>query len=105
MARHPTLATFLVMAIVVNIAMISFSSTFWLLRATNAASNVACPLAVPDRQTPGIRAGNYQTEGAPGQFSSGEGQLVADRAAPGQARPTSPSSPTAAVACDRPTIR
>lgn len=69
--RHPMLATFLVMAIVVNIAMIIFSSTFWLVRATNAASNVACPWPYPTAKTWDPR-GDYQAEGAPGPFTSGK---------------------------------
>ena len=69
--RHPALANFLVMAIVVNIAMISFSSTFWLVRATNAASNVACPWPYPTAKTWDPR-GDYQAEGAPGPFTSGK---------------------------------
>ncbi|BBZ38860.1 hypothetical protein MCNS_19230 [Mycobacterium conspicuum] len=70
-ARHPKLATFLVMAIVLNIAMISFSSAFWLVRATGAASTVACPWPYPQAKTWDPR-GYYQAQGAPGPFTAGE---------------------------------
>ncbi|WP_082279412.1 spirocyclase AveC family protein [Mycobacterium colombiense] len=70
-ARRPTLATFLVMAIVVNIAMITFSSAFWLVRATGAASTVACPWPYPQAKTWDPR-GYYQSQGAPGPFTAGK---------------------------------
>lgn len=70
-ARHPKLATFLVMAIVLNIAMISFSSAFWLVRATGAASTVACPWPYPQAKTWDPR-GYYQAQGAPGPFTAGK---------------------------------
>jgi uncharacterized protein DUF5135 len=70
-ARHPALATFLVMAVVLNIAMISFSSTFWLVRATGAASTVACPWPYPQAKTWDPR-GYYQSQGAAGPFTAGK---------------------------------
>lgn len=70
-ARRPKLATFLVMAVVLNIAMISFSSAFWLVRATGAASTVACPWPYPQAQTWDPR-GYYQAQGAPGPFTAGK---------------------------------
>jgi len=70
-ADHPKLAGFLVMAIVLNIAMISFSSAFWLVRATGAASTVACPWPYPQAKTWDPR-GYYQAQGAPGPFTAGE---------------------------------
>ncbi|WKG05695.1 spirocyclase AveC family protein [Mycolicibacterium sp. HK-90] len=69
--RHPKLATFLVMTLVLNVAMISFSSTFWLVRATGAASTVACPWPYPQAKTWDPR-GYYETQGAPGPFTAGE---------------------------------
>jgi hypothetical protein len=69
-ARRPVLATFIVMAVVLNIAMISFSSTFWLVRATGAASTVACPWPYPQAKTWDPR-GYYQSQGAPGPFTAG----------------------------------
>jgi hypothetical protein len=70
-ARHPKLATFLVMAIVLNIAMMSFSSAFWLVRATGAASTVACPWPYPQAKIWDPR-GYYQSQGAPGPFTAGK---------------------------------
>lgn len=70
-ARHPKLATFLAMAIVLNIAMISFSSAFWLVRATGAASTVACPWPYPPAKTWDPR-GYYQAQGALGPFTAGK---------------------------------
>jgi hypothetical protein len=70
-ARHPKLATFLVMTLVLNIAMISFSSTFWLVRATGVASTVACPWPYPQAKTWDPR-GYYQSQGAPGPFTAGK---------------------------------
>jgi hypothetical protein len=69
-ARRPKLATFLVMALVLNIAMVSFSSAFWLVRATGAASTVACPWPYPQAKTWDPR-GYYETQGAPGPFAAG----------------------------------
>lgn len=69
-ARRPKLATFLVMALVLNVAMISFSSTFWLVRATGAASTVACPWPYPQAKTWDPR-GYYEAQGAPGPFTAG----------------------------------
>lgn len=69
--RHPKLATFLVMTLVLNVAMISFSSTFWLVRATGAASTVACPWPYPQAKTWDPR-GYYEAQGAPGPFTAGE---------------------------------
>lgn len=70
-ARRPKLTTFLVMTLVLNIAMISFSSAFWLARATGAASTVACPWPYPQAKTWDPR-GYYQTQGAPGPFTAGK---------------------------------
>jgi hypothetical protein len=70
-ARHPKLATFLVMTLVLNFAMISFSSTFWLVRATGVASTVACPWPYPQAKTWDPR-GYYQSQGAPGPFTAGK---------------------------------
>jgi len=68
--RRPKLATFLVMALVLNIAMISFSSTFWLVRATGVANSVACPWPYPQAKTWDPR-GYYEAQGAPGPFTAG----------------------------------
>lgn len=69
-ARHPKLATFLVMTLILNIAMISFSSAFWLARTTDAASTVACPWPYPAAKTWDPR-GHYESQGAPGPFTAG----------------------------------
>lgn len=70
--RRPKLATFLVMAIILNVAMMSFSSAFWLARTTGAASTVACPWPYPEAKTWDPR-GYYQSQGAPGPFTAGKG--------------------------------
>lgn len=69
-ARHPKLAAFVVMTIILNIAMMSFSSAFWLVRTTDAASTVACPWPYPQAKTWDPR-GHYQSQGAPGPFTAG----------------------------------
>lgn len=69
-ARHPKMATFLVMTLVLNIAMISFSSAFWLARTTDAASTVACPWPYPHAKIWDPR-GHYEAQGAPGPFTAG----------------------------------
>ncbi|TLG05301.1 spirocyclase, AveC family [Nocardia cyriacigeorgica] len=68
--RHPTLATFLVMAVALNIAMFSFSTSFWAVRATGAADTVACPWPYPAAKTWDPR-GYYEAQGAPGPFTAG----------------------------------
>ncbi|WP_024800147.1 spirocyclase AveC family protein [Nocardia sp. BMG51109] len=68
--RHPKLATFLVMAIALNVAMFSFSTAFWAVRATGAASTVACPWPYPTAKTWDPR-GYYESQGAPGPFTAG----------------------------------
>jgi NADH:ubiquinone oxidoreductase subunit 6 (subunit J) len=70
-ARHPKLANFLVMALVLNIAMISFSSAFWLARTTDAASTVACPWPYPQAKAWDPR-GHYESQGARGPFTAGK---------------------------------
>ncbi len=69
-ARHPKLATFLVMAVALNIAMFSFSTSFWAARATGAAATVACPWPYPTAKTWDPR-GYYETQSAPGPFTTG----------------------------------
>jgi hypothetical protein len=64
------MATFLVMTLVLNIAMISFSSAFWLVRTTDAASTVACPWPYPQAKIWDPR-GHYEAQGAPGPFTAG----------------------------------
>ncbi|MBH0778017.1 spirocyclase AveC family protein [Nocardia bovistercoris] len=68
--RHPRLATFLVMAVALNIAMFSFSTSFWVVRATGAASTVACPWPYPTAKTWDPH-GLYESQGAPGPFTAG----------------------------------
>ncbi|MEB3068197.1 spirocyclase AveC family protein [[Mycobacterium] vasticus] len=70
-SRRPNLATFLVMALILNISMITFSSAFWLARTTGAATSVACPWPYPQAKTWDPR-GYYQSQGAPGPFTAGE---------------------------------
>ncbi|MFN8069826.1 MAG: spirocyclase AveC family protein [Mycolicibacterium insubricum] len=69
-ARRPKLATFLVMAVIMNVAMMSFSSAFWLARTTGAASEVACPWPYPSAKTWDPQ-GHYEAQGAPGPFTAG----------------------------------
>ncbi|WP_280364911.1 spirocyclase AveC family protein [Nocardia wallacei] len=69
-ARHPRLATFLVMAVALSVAMFGFSTSFWAVRATGAASTVACPWPYPTAKTWDPR-GYYESQGAPGPFTSG----------------------------------
>lgn len=75
-ARYPKFATFAVMVLVLNIAMITFSSTFWLVRVTGLASNVACPWPYPQSKTWDPQ-GFYESQDAPGPFTPGIGSTWA----------------------------
>jgi len=44
---RPATATFVVMAVILNICFITFSASFWLVRVTGAADQVACPWPYP----------------------------------------------------------
>lgn len=69
-AKRPTMATFLVMAVTLNVCFITFSSSFWLVRVTGAASSVACPWPYPASQVWDPH-GLYEEQGHPGPFTAG----------------------------------
>jgi len=58
------------MAVIMNVAMMSFSSAFWLARTTGAASEVACPWPYPSAKTWDPQR-HYEAQGAPGPFTAG----------------------------------
>lgn len=69
-ATRPATATFLVMAVIVNIAMVCFSTSFWLVRVTGLANEVACPWPYPDAKVWDPH-GLYEEQGHPGPFTDG----------------------------------
>ena len=68
---RPALATFGVMVLALTIAMMTFSSAFWLARTTGAASTVACPWPYPSAKTWDPK-GYYESQGAQGPFTPGK---------------------------------
>lgn len=69
-AKRPATATFLVMAVIINIAMICFSTSFWLVRVTGAASSVACPWPYVEAKVWDPH-GLYEKAGSTGPFTAG----------------------------------
>lgn len=69
-AKRPATATFLVMAVTVNVAFVCFSTSFWLVRVTGAASSVACPWPYPASKVWDPHAA-YEAQGHPGPFTAG----------------------------------
>lgn len=71
-ARRPAVATFLVMTVILNVCFICFSTSFWIVRVTGAASSVACPWPYPASNVWDPH-GRYAEQGHPGPFTSGRG--------------------------------
>jgi len=69
-ARRPVLATFLVMAAVLNVCFVCFSTSFYLARVSGAASSVACPWPYPEAKVWDPQ-GLYQASGQQGPFTAG----------------------------------
>ena len=69
--RHrPALATFLVMAVVLNLAYFVYGAGFAAIRASKLATAVACPWPYPEAKVYDPQ-GFYEREGQPGPYSEG----------------------------------
>jgi hypothetical protein len=67
---RPTLATFLVMFGIVNIAYFMYGAAFATIRASGAATAVACPYPYPEAKVYDPQ-GYYEREGQPGPYFEG----------------------------------
>jgi len=67
---RPTLATFLVMAAILNFAYFFYGAGFGAIRASKLATAVACPWPFPEAKTYDPN-GFYEKAGQPGPFSEG----------------------------------
>lgn len=90
-ARRPAMATFLVMTVILNVCFICFSTSFWLVRVTGAASSVACPWPYPASAVWDPH-GRYQAEGHPGPFTEGRASTWLALQPDGRPSATEPTS-------------
>lgn len=67
---RPTLATFLVMFGILNIAYFMYGTAFGVIRASGIATAVACPYPYPEAKVYDPQ-GYYEREGAPGPYFEG----------------------------------
>jgi Spirocyclase AveC-like len=67
---RPALGTFLVMFAIVNVAYFAYGGAFAVIRATKAASSVACPWPFPEAKVYDPN-GFYEEEGQPGPYFPG----------------------------------
>jgi hypothetical protein len=67
---RPALGTFLVMFVIVNVAYFGYGAGFAIIRATGAATSVACPWPFPEAKVYDPQ-GMYATAGKPGPYSAG----------------------------------
>jgi hypothetical protein len=68
---RPALGTFLVMFVVVNSAyLVLYGGSFALIRASGAATSVACPYPYPEAKVYDPQ-GYYEENGQPGPYSEG----------------------------------
>jgi Spirocyclase AveC-like len=67
---RPALATFLVMAAILNVAYFFYGAGFGAIRASKLATSVACPWPFPEAKVYDPN-GFYETEGHPGPFFEG----------------------------------
>ena len=68
--NHPATATFLTMAIILNISFMLFISAFYAVRVTGLATSVACPWPYPESVVYDPN-GYYESEGQLGPFWEG----------------------------------
>lgn len=68
--RRPAVATFLVMTVILNVCFVAFSTSFYLVRVTGAASSPACPWPYPASKVWDPQ-GFYEANGHPGPFTAG----------------------------------
>jgi hypothetical protein len=69
-ARRPALTSFLVMFAVLNVAYLCYGGAFAAIRASGAATSVACPWPYPEAKVYDPQ-GDYQAAGQAGPFFSG----------------------------------
>lgn len=67
---RPVLGTFLVMLATINVAYFAYGAWFGVIKASGAATSVACPWPYPDAKVYDPQ-GYYEKEGAPGPYSVG----------------------------------
>lgn len=67
---RPALGTFLVMFLVVNVAYFVYGGAFWAIRASKAATSVACPWPFPEAKVYDPN-GFYERAGQPGPHFAG----------------------------------
>jgi hypothetical protein len=68
--NHPTLATFLVMFAIVNVAYFMYGGAFAAIRMSGQATAVACPYPYPEAKVYDPQ-GYFEREGAPGPYLEG----------------------------------
>jgi hypothetical protein len=68
--KRPTLATFLVMFSILNVAYITYGATFTAIRASGIATAVACPYPYPEAKVYDPQ-GYYEREGQSGPYFEG----------------------------------
>ena len=68
--KRPALATFLVMAVILNLAYFVYGAGFAAIRASGLATAVACPYPFPEAKVYDPQ-GYYEREGAPGPYFEG----------------------------------
>lgn len=69
--RKPVLGTFLVMFAIINVSYFAYGGWFWAIKASGAATSVACPWPYPEAKVFDPQ-GYYEKEGAVGPYSVGK---------------------------------
>jgi hypothetical protein len=67
---RPALGTFLLMAVILNLAYFVYGAGFGIIRASGIATSVACPYPYPEAKVYDPQ-GYYEREGAPGPYFEG----------------------------------
>lgn len=68
---RPVLGTFLVMFVIINISYFAYGGWFWAIKASGAATSVACPWPYPEAKVFDPQ-GYYEENGAKGPYSVGK---------------------------------
>jgi hypothetical protein len=69
--KKPVLGTFLVMFAIINVSYFAYGAWFWAIKASGAATSVACPWPFPEAKVFDPQ-GYYEKAGAEGPFSVGK---------------------------------
>ncbi|RAU95631.1 DUF5135 domain-containing protein [Mycobacterium colombiense] len=67
---RPVLGTFLVMFVIINVSYFAYGGWFWAIKASHAATSVACPWPYPEAKVYDPQ-GFYEKAGAQGPYSVG----------------------------------